>query len=63
MVELQIESINWAIDLRQSEAEDRDGKRAAADIAALKKPRDGIASTGKPVKGDGMERMATPKKK
>jgi hypothetical protein len=63
LAELQIESINWAIDLRQSEAEGRDGKRAAADIVDLKKLRDEIASTGKSVKGDGMERMATPKKK
>ncbi|MDB5344082.1 MAG: hypothetical protein JWP89_2459 [Schlesneria sp.] len=63
LAELQIESINWAIELRQAEGEGRDGKRAAADIAALKKLRDGIASTRKPVKGDGMERMATPNKK
>jgi hypothetical protein len=63
LAELQIESINWAIGLRQAEAEGRDGKKAAADIVALKKLRDEIATTGKPIKGDGMERMATPNKK
>jgi hypothetical protein len=63
LAELQVESINWEIDMRQTEAEGRDGKRVAADIAALKKLREEISSTGKPVKGDGMERMATPNKK
>ena len=59
LAELQIEAIDWAIEHRKAEPEDKDRGNRMEEIAKLQKLRNETAKSGKPAKPLGILPMVT----
>lgn len=59
LVELQIEAIDWAIEKRKAEPEEKLWDRSGDELTKLQKLRDDITKSSKPVERRGIKRVIT----